>query len=81
MISELSDVLGPPGAQRCPGPLEEPRQRQAAVTERRVGPLGSASCGCALFLQQVFTIDAMRLLVDRAIRPFLAKVSFRGPAP
>ena len=77
MTSELSDrIWGRLGLSAVRAvPLEEPRapSAEAAVTELR-------PCGAA---QQVFTIDAMRLLVDRlqdllAIRlPFLAKVSFQ----
>ena len=59
--------------------MTELRLRGAAWTrELRLRPLPG---------QQVFTIDAMRLLVDRlqdllAIRlPFLAKVSFHADAP
>ena len=89
MISELSDRiwgrLGLAAVQAVP--LEEPRapSAEAAVTELR--PRGAAWTRelrlRPLPGQQVFTIDAMRLLVDRlqdllAIRlPFLAKVSFQ----
>ena len=89
MISELSDriwgCLGLAAVRAVP--LEEPRapSAEAAVTELR--PRGAAWTRelrlRPLPGQQVFTIDAMRLLVDRlqdllAIRlPFLAKVSFQ----
>ena len=69
-------------------PLEEPRapSAEAAVTElRRAGPLGPVELRLRpLPGQQVFTIDAMRLLVDRlqdllAIRlPFLARSASRS---
>ena len=87
MTSELTDrVWGRLGLSAVrAGPLEERapsaeaavtelRPRRAAWTRLRLRPLPG---------QQVFTIDAMRLLVDRlqdllAIRlPFLAKVSFQ----
>ena len=89
MISELSDrIWGRLGLSAVRAvPLEEPRapSAEAAVTELRPR---AAAWTCKLRLrplpgQQVFTIDAMRLLVDRlqdllAIRlPFLAKVSFQ----
>ena len=87
MISELSDrIWGRLGLSAVRAvPLEEPRapSAEAAVTELR--PRGAAWTRELRPLpgQQVFTIDAMRLLVDRlqdllAIRlPFLAKVSFQ----
>ena len=66
-------------------PLEEPRapSAEAAVTELRGAAWTRELRLRPLPGQQVFTIDAMRLLVDRlqdllAIRlPFLAKVSFQ----
>ena len=86
MISELSDrIWGRLGLAAVRAvPLEEPRapSAEAAVTELR--PRGAAWTRKLRLRplpgQQVFTIDAMRLLVDRlqdllAIRlPFLAKV-------
>ena len=89
MTSELSDLIwGRLGLSAVRAvPLEEPRapSAEAAVTELR--PRGTAWTRelrlRPLPGQQVFTIDAMRLLVDRlqdllAIRlPFLAKVSFQ----
>ena len=89
MTSELSDLIwGRLGLAAVRAvPLEEPRapSAEAAVTELR--PRGAAWTRelrlRPLPGQQVFTIDAMRLLVDRlqdllAIRlPFLAKVSFQ----
>ena len=89
MTSELSDLIwGRLGLAAVRAvPLEEPRapSAEAAVTELR--PRGAAWTRKLRLRplpgQQVFTIDAMRLLVDRlqdllAIRlPFLAKVSFQ----
>ena len=89
MTSELSDLIwGRLGLAAVRAvPLEEPRapSAEAAVTELR--PRGAVWTRelrlRPLPGQQVFTIDAMRLLVDRlqdllAIRlPFLAKVSFQ----
>ena len=79
MTSELSDLIwGRLGLAAVRAvPLEEPRAPSRGRCDRAAAarPLGPAR-------QQVFTIDARRLLVDRlqdllAIRlPFLAKVSF-----
>ena len=89
MISELSDrIWGRLGLAAVRAvPLEEPRAPSAEATVTELRPRGAAWTRelrlRPLPGQQVFTIDAMRLLVDRlqdllAIRlPFLAKVSFQ----
>ena len=93
MIPELSErIWGRLGLSSVRAvPLEEPRapSAEAAVTELR--PHGAAWTRKLRLRplpgQQVFTIDAMRLLVDQlrdllAIRlPFLAKVSFQAGRP
>ena len=89
MISELSDrIWGRLGLSAVRAvPLEEPRAPSAEADVTELRPRGAAWTRKLrlrpLPEQQVFTIDALRLLVDRlqdllVIRlPFLAKVSFQ----